>query len=164
LELLRENGIREKINALKQTVCDVAKRANRADEGLDFILVTKTITVDDILEAYEAGVRNFGENKVQEFLEKEKVLPLDISWHFVGRLQTNKVKYLFGDYVRRHGKPPLIHSLDRLELVNEIEKQAAKFGISKVPCLVQINSAGELSKAGFSPDQVSGFVPGAIHV
>jgi pyridoxal phosphate enzyme (YggS family) len=113
--------------------------------------VTKTVSTNGILEAYQAGERDFGENRVQEWQEKKDALPQDIRWHLIGHLQTNKVKYVIGRTV-------LIHSLDRLELADAIEKQAKARGIAEVPCLVQVNMSGEESKFGLDPARVEDFV------
>ena len=96
-------------------------------------------------EAYEAGIRDFGENRVQELLAKKTSLPGDVRWHFQGRLQTNKVKSLWGEIV-------LLHSLDRLELAEEIQKQAQKKN-SDLDALLQVNTSGEETKAGFQPEE-----------
>jgi len=108
--------------------------------------VTKNVAIDRIQKAFEAGIRDFGENRVQELLEKKPHLPSDIRWHFVGHLQTNKVKSLLGEAA-------LIHSLDRISLAEEIERQAEKKNL-KVDALVQVNTSGETTKSGFSPEEV----------
>ena len=100
-----------------------------------------------LLEAYELGVRDFGENKVQELVEKEQQLPNDIRWHMIGHLQRNKVKYV-APFVY------LIHGVDSLKLLKEIDKQGQKVG-RKIRCLLQIHIAEEETKFGFSPDEVS---------
>ncbi|KAA5539368.1 YggS family pyridoxal phosphate-dependent enzyme [Adhaeribacter rhizoryzae] len=109
------------------------------------IAVSKTQPNEAILEAYEAGQKVFGENKVQELVSKQETLPADIEWHLIGHLQTNKVKYI----------APFVHtiqSVDSLKLLQEIEKQAAKHerGIN---CLLQIYIAEEESKFGLSPEE-----------
>lgn len=108
--------------------------------------MTKTVPPDKLREAFGAGVLDFGENRVQELLGKKSELPPEIRWHFVGHLQTNKVKFLLGEVV-------LLHSLDRIELAQEIQKQAEKKKIS-VEALVQVNTTGEASKSGFPPGEV----------
>ncbi|MGL4730992.1 MAG: YggS family pyridoxal phosphate-dependent enzyme [Clostridium sp.] len=104
------------------------------------IAVSKTKPVEDIIEAYDAGCREFGENKVQELVEKYEKLPKDINWHMIGHLQRNKVKYLVN-------KVKLIHSLDSIRLLKEIEKQFSKVNTS-VDVLIQINIGREESKTG----------------
>ncbi len=113
----------------------------------ELIAVSKTKPVELLLEAYELGVRDFGENKVQELVEKEQQLPNDIRWHMIGHLQRNKVKYV-APFVY------LIHGVDSLKLLKEIDKQGQKVG-RKIRCLLQIHIAEEETKFGFSPDEVS---------
>ena len=110
------------------------------------IAVSKTKPVNDILEAYEAGVRDFGENHVQEILEKYDKLPKDIRWHMIGHLQTNKVKDIVD-------KVYLIHSVDSIKLAKEIDKQAKKKDII-VDILLEINIALEESKYGFKVEDL----------
>lgn len=110
--------------------------------------VTKNVPVERIQEAFDAGARDFGENRVQEWLEKKPRLPQEIRWHFVGRLQTNKVKYLLAEE-----PAPFLHSLDRIELAEEIEKQAEKRNV-RLDALIQVNTSGEATKAGFAPEAV----------
>ncbi len=148
-----EGLIAEQIQALKSSIRSILGTAGRPAGSVQFILVSKTVGPERIQEAYQAGVRDFGENRVQEFLEKKDKLPADIRWHFIGRLQTNKVKSLLSCVPL-----PLIHSLDRRDLADELIRQAEKLSIPKVPCLIQINSSGESTKAGFAPEEVLPFV------
>ena len=135
IELLRENL--EEVEARIQAACD---RAGRKREEVTLISVSKTKPVETLKEAYDLGVRVFGENKVQEIREKYEALPKDIEWHMIGHLQTNKVKYII-DKVR------LIHSVDSLKLAETIEKEAAKHGIV-MDILLEVNVAEEESKFG----------------
>ena len=135
---------------LRESVREAALRCGRNPEAIQVVLVTKAVSCERILEAYEAGFREFTENRVQEFEEKRKRLPEDIKWHMIGHLQINKVKDLIG-------KTVLIHSLDRLELASEIQKQAEKKGLAAVDCLIQVNSTGEPTKHGLRPDAVEDF-------
>jgi hypothetical protein len=105
------------------------------------IAVSKTHPVEKILEAYNAGQRLFGENKVQELVAKQAVLPKDIEWHMIGHLQSNKAKQLV-PFVS------LIHSVDSFKLLDEINKQAKKIN-RVVPCLLQVHIANEETKFGF---------------
>jgi len=114
--------------------------------GCNLIVVSKTQPVDMIREAYDAGQRIFGENKVQELVPKYEALPKDIDWHLIGHLQTNKVKYI-APFVH------LIHSVDSLKLLEEINKQAVKAGRT-IACLLQVHIAKEETKFGFSEDEV----------
>ncbi|MDB5243195.1 MAG: YggS family pyridoxal phosphate-dependent enzyme [Spirosoma sp.] len=111
------------------------------------IAVTKTKTVPLLLEAYEAGCRLFGENKVQEMADKQPQLPSDIQWHLIGHLQTNKVKYI-ASFVA------MIHSVDSLKLLQEINKQAARNN-RIIDCLLQIYIADEQTKFGLLPDEAT---------
>ncbi len=108
------------------------------------VAVSKTKPPAQILELYHKGQKVFGENKVQEIVDKFEVLPKDIEWHFIGHLQTNKVKYI-APFVK------LIHAVDSLRLLQEIDKQAAKYQRT-IPCLLQFKIAAEDSKFGLSPD------------
>lgn len=110
------------------------------------IAVSKTKPIEDILEAYEAGQRIFGENQVQELKEKYELLPKDIEWHLIGHLQTNKVKYI-APFVH------LIHGVDSLKLLIEINKQALKNN-RIINCLLQIYIADEETKFGLGFDEV----------
>jgi hypothetical protein len=114
--------------------------------GCKLIAVSKTQPAEKIMEAYNAGQRLFGENKVQEILAKQPVLPADIEWHMIGHLQTNKVKSLI-PFVT------LIHGVDSFRLLEEINKQAGKLGRS-VSCLLQIFIANEETKFGFDETEV----------
>ncbi len=110
------------------------------------ICVSKFHPEASILEAYDAGERNFGESRVQELTAKQPNLPKDIVWHFIGHLQTNKIKYI-ADFVS------LIHGVDSLKVLKEINKQAEKAG-RKVECLLQVHIADEDTKFGFSAEEL----------
>lgn len=114
-------------------------------KDVTLVAISKTKSVDDLLEAYEAGQRHFGENKIQEMTEKWEKLPKDIKWHMVGHVQRNKVKYM-APYVS------LIHAVDSLKLLKEIHKEADKNGHC-IDCLLQIKIAEEDSKYGISADE-----------
>ncbi len=122
--------------------------------------MTKNVGCDRIREAYDAGIRDFGENRMQEFLDKKNRLPEDINWHFIGRLQTNKVKYWLEHLKQRPAMQSLLHSLDRKELADEIEKQAARLEVRSIACLLQVNSSGEKTKGGFDPADINAFMRG----
>jgi len=159
-EVFEERTIAERIRRLKASIQEIAERSKRPADSIRFILVTKKVASDKIREALEAGIQDLGENRVQEFLEKKEELPSEIHWHFVGRLQNNKVKYLI-DYLKMNvSNPILIQSLDRMELAQEIEHQAQRKTILSVPCLIQVKSSGEKTKGGFLPEEVTGFVSG----
>ena len=144
-------SIASSIQDLKRSVRGISAEVGRDPEDVRLVLVTKTVSTERILEAYNAGERDFGENRVQEWLEKKDALPRDIRWYLIGHLQTNKVKYVIDQIA-------LLHSLDRIELADAIEKQAKSKGIAEVPCLIQVNMSGEESKFGLDPAQVEDFV------
>lgn len=114
-------------------------------EEVTLVAVSKTKPESDILEAYNAGQRIFGENKIQEMTEKWENLPKDIKWHMLGHVQRNKVKYM-AEYV------DLIHAVDSLKLLKEIEKQAKKYDRT-IECLLQIKIAEEDTKYGIDVDE-----------
>ena len=129
---------------------DIAKNLQqvRAElpQGVRLVAVSKFHPAEAILEAYRAGQRLFGESKAQELQAKHEALPRDIEWHFIGHLQTNKVKYIV-PYVA------LIHSIDSPHLLAEVDRQAAKAGRATVDCLLQVHIAAEETKFGFTPDE-----------
>jgi len=114
-------------------------------KGTRLVAVSKYHPAETILEAYQAGQRIFGESHVQELQAKHAILPQDIEWHFIGHLQTNKVKYI-APYVS------LIHSIDSPKLLAEVNKQALKCG-RQIPCLLQLHVAQEETKFGFTPQE-----------
>lgn len=127
--------IRDNLNAINANLPDT----------VELIAVSKTKPIADVKEAYNSGHRHFGENKVQELINKAQVLPEDISWHLIGHLQTNKVKHIVS-FIH------LIHSVDSFKLLKEINKQAAKHN-RVVNCLLQFHIAEESSKYGLElPD------------
>ena len=142
--------IQEKIREVLEKVEKAALRSGRKPSEVTLVLVTKNVPPLRIREAFEAGAREFGENRLQELLQKKPELDPAIRWHFVGRLQTNKVKSLVGEV-------GLLHSLDRLELLEEIQKQAEKKDL-KMDSLIQINTTGEATKAGFAPEKTEAAV------
>jgi pyridoxal phosphate enzyme (YggS family) len=115
-------------------------------EKVTLVAVSKTKPVSDLMEAYEAGQRIFGENKIQEMTEKWEAMPKDIQWHMIGHVQTNKVKYM-APYVN------LIHGVDSLKLLQEINKQAQK-NSRIIDCLLQIYIAEEESKFGLDEKEL----------
>ena len=112
-----------------------------SDYDAKLIAVSKTRTIEEILEAYNVGIRDFGENHVQELVKKRELLPKDIRWHMIGHLQTNKVKDLLKDSVY------LIHSVDSIKLAKEINKRSS----IKQDILLEVNIGEEESKYGFKP-------------
>ena len=116
-------------------------------EGVRLVAVSKYHPVEKLMVAYEAGQRVFGESHAQEVTAKSKMLPEDIEWHFIGHLQTNKVKYI-APFIS------LIHSVDSLKLLKEIDRQAAKNG-RIINCLLQIHIADEETKFGLDETELS---------
>lgn len=127
--------IQEQIRIIKEGLPD----------NVRLVAVSKFHPIEALQEAYEGGQRIFGESKVQEMTQKYEALPKDIEWHFIGHLQTNKIKYM-APYVS------LIHGVDSYKLLKEINKQAAKAG-RIIPCLLQIHIAQEETKFGFSIEE-----------
>lgn len=119
---------------------------NEIPETVKLAAISKTMTVEDIMQAYNAGQRLFGENKVQELIPKHLQLPKDIEWHLVGHLQSNKVKYI-ASFVH------LIHSIDSLSLLREIDKQASKYN-RVIRGLLQVHIAQEDTKFGLSEKEL----------
>ncbi len=124
----------------------VSLREQIAPFDCQLVAVSKTKPVPVLLEAYTAGVRDFGENKVQEMTEKYEQMPKDVKWHMIGHLQSNKIKYI-APFVH------LIHSVDSLKLFKEINKQAAKVN-RQINCLLQMHIAEEESKFGLSEEEL----------
>ncbi len=118
---------------------------NHIPENVKLVAVSKTKPNETIMEAYDAGQRIFGENKVQDLIKKQPELPDDIQWHYIGHLQTNKVKY-FAPFIS------MIEAVDSLKLLKEINKQAKKSN-RKINCLLQFHIATEKSKFGLDVDE-----------
>ena len=137
--------VKENLAQVEANIQAACQRAGRSRDEVTLIAVTKTKPVDMLQEAYDFGSRNFGENKVQEIMDKYDKLPEDIKWHMIGHLQRNKVKYIVD-------KVCLIHSVDSYRLAEEINIQAKKRGIV-VPVLVEVNIADEQSKFGVRPEE-----------
>lgn len=147
-------GIVENLKGVKERIERAALRAGRDAREIRLVAVTKGVAPERIVEAARSGIDTFGENYAQELREKsdivEKVLGRRIKWHFIGRLQRNKVKYILD-------RVDLIHSLDRLPVAEEIEKRAERLG-TIVPVLIEVNIAGEEAKGGIMPEHLEGFL------
>lgn len=137
--------VSENLKQVEAIITDTCKRAGRAPEDVTLIAVSKTKPISLIREAYDMGIRDFGENKVQELMDKMEALPSDIRWHMIGHLQRNKVRYIVG-------KVALIHSVDSLRLAEEISREALKKGVT-VNILIEVNVAGEESKFGTAGEE-----------
>lgn len=131
---------------IAQNIKHVREQIKKANKDTRLIAVSKTKPVSMLKEAYDAGVRDFGENKVQEILDKYDKLPSDIRWHMIGHLQTNKVKYIAD-------KVYMIHSVDSVKLAVEISRRAIQAG-RVIPILIEINIGNEDSKFGIKPDEL----------
>ncbi len=142
--------VTENLREVERRVSEACARAGRSRDEVTLIAVSKTKPVEMLQEAYEAGARAFGENKVQELCEKYDQLPVDIDWHLIGHLQRNKVKYIVG-------KAALIHSVDSLRLAQEISREAEKKGV-EVNILIEVNVAEEESKFGVSVEETESLV------
>ncbi len=138
--------IKENLASVEERILAACGRAGRSRSDVTLVAVSKTNPVERIREAYDAGVRDFGENKVKEMLGKEPQLPEDIRWHLIGHLQTNKVKSVLG-------KTVLIHSIDSLKLLDTIDFESRKKGMVSEG-LLEVNVAGEESKFGFLPEEL----------
>lgn len=128
---------------------EIRKIHSELPEGVELVAVSKFHPAESVREAYAAGQRIFGESRVQELLEKIPQLPSDIRWHFIGHLQTNKVKQLIG-------KTSLIESVDSEKLLNLIDKESEKAGVV-THVLLEVHVAREETKTGFSPEEILDF-------
>ncbi|NLI12872.1 YggS family pyridoxal phosphate-dependent enzyme [Pelotomaculum propionicicum] len=143
-------SVLENLSSVRERIRAAALRSGRRDEGIRLVAVSKNMGVDLIKEALGCGVSCFGENKAQEFLKKYPQLPPELEWHFIGHLQTNKVRKVLSAV-------SLIHSLDRWSLAEEIHRVASETN-KKAQALVQVNVAGEESKYGIAPAEAEDFV------
>ena len=139
--------VKENLITVQNKVNDACERAGRKTDEVTLIAVSKTKPVPMLLEAYNAGAREFGENKVQEIMDKYDKLPQDINWHLIGHLQRNKVKYIID-------KVKMIHSVDSMRLAEEISKEAVKKSVH-MDILLEVNVAGEESKFGFTCEEAA---------
>ena len=142
--------LQEQLVNVQKEIEKACERGNRNREDVTLIAVSKTKPISTLKEAYDLGVRVFGENKVQELVDKYEALPKDIHWHMIGHLQRNKVKYIID-------KVDCIHSVESVRLAETIEKEAAKHD-RIIDVLVEVNVAGEDSKFGLAPSEVPAFI------
>lgn len=143
-------SIEDNLKQIYQRIGKAAEGAGRRPQDIKLLAVSKTKHAEAVMEAYQAGQRVFAENRVQEWLEKAPALAKDCEWHLIGRLQTNKVKYLDDSIA-------LIHSLDRLSLLKTLEEQGARRAIIW-PVLVEVNTARDPDKAGLMREEVEDFL------
>ena len=148
--------LKENLYQVQENMKEACRRSGRAESDVTLIAVSKTKPLPMLEEVYSLGIRDFGENKVQELVDKAEQLPDDIRWHMIGHLQRNKVKYIVD-------KVYMIHSVDSLRLAEEISKEAVKRGII-VNILIEVNVAGEESKFGVTPEDSPGLVEEISHL
>ncbi len=142
--------ITENLALVEERIAAACARAGRERSEVQLIAVSKTKPAEMLREAYEAGVRDFGENKPQEIRDKHPLLPEDIRWHMIGHLQRNKIKYIID-------RVCMIHSVDSLRLAQAIDEEAGKRGLV-MPVLAEVNMAKEASKGGIMPEEAEEFI------
>ena len=154
-------SLKENIESVQRRIRDAAVRSGRNPSDIMLLGVTKMVEPDVMRNAYDLGICNFGENRVQEFIRKADIINRECDWHIIGRLQTNKIRYL-------DNRIKLIHSLDRFELAQALQDRGLRLGrIWNV--LVEVNISGEETKTGLNPENVKDFVNevakmGNIHI
>ncbi len=136
-------------NRILRNIDAAAKRSGRDPREVQLIAVTKYVGLTEIKEAVKLGLKDFGENRVQEAAQKVEKFP-DLNWHFIGHLQSNKAKDVLPCY-------SMIHSLDRLSLAEALQRCGDRFDL-KADVLVQVNTSGEKSKFGLAPEELPGFL------
>ncbi|MFP7252755.1 YggS family pyridoxal phosphate-dependent enzyme [Terribacillus goriensis] len=141
------NTVQENLKRIKDDISSAAAKTGRNSEDITLLAVTKYVTIERTEEAVDAGIVDLGENRIEGFLEKQAIIGEKAVWHFIGSLQTRKVKDVINqvDY---------LHALDRLSLAKEIQKRATK----KIKCFVQVNVSGEATKSGVSPEETLSFI------
>ena len=142
--------IKENLEEVEARITRACERSGRGRSEVTLISVSKTKPAEMLQEAYDAGSRDFGENKPQEIREKYPQLPTDIRWHMIGHLQRNKIKYIID-------KVCMIHSVDSIRLAEAIDEEAKKHGIV-MPVLIEVNVAEEESKFGVHLDEVESLI------
>ena len=142
--------VAENLEQVRKNIELACKEAGRDPKEVTLISVSKTKPVSMLQEAYDAGSRDFGENKVQEIMDKVPQLPSDIRWHMIGHLQRNKIKYIID-------KVCMIHSIESVRLAEAVSEEAAKRG-RVIPVLVEVNMAGEETKFGIRPEETEDFI------
>jgi pyridoxal phosphate enzyme (YggS family) len=132
------------LKALLEKIDEAARLAGRPSDEIKLVAVTKGRSLEEIQEAYSCGLRDFGENRVDEALQKREQLPSDIRWHFIGKLQKNKVNKVIGKFA-------LIHSIDSVELAEKISRTSIQQGL-KTAVLLEVNTSREATKSGLSSE------------
>ncbi len=142
--------VKTKIENVLERISNSAASSGRKADDVSLVAVTKYVDSELMLEAAEFGIKDFGENRVQELTRKKPLMPVDIDWHMIGRLQKNKVKYLIGNI-------KLLHSLCEIEVAKEIERLASRED-AVIDCLIQLNIAKEDSKSGVYEEDLDAFI------
>lgn len=145
--MLSVNEMRSNIDNIESRICAACERSGRDRSEITLIAVSKLNPAEAILQAGDCGLSVFGENKVQELCGKLEVIDRPLSWHLIGHLQTNKVKYVIG-------RVEMIHSVDSLKLAEVIDRESAKKGVV-TDILIEVNIGGEESKFGVTPDETT---------
>jgi pyridoxal phosphate enzyme (YggS family) len=148
--------LKANLDHVRKLVDEACERSGRDASEVTIVAVSKTKPEEAIMELYEAGHRDFGENYIQELRKKHDDLPKDIRWHMIGHLQRNKVKYI-AEYIH------LIHSVDSYALAETIDKEAAKHN-RIIPILIEVNVGGEESKFGVTPEETTALVEQISHL
>lgn len=146
------SAVAQRYGAVLRQIVDAADVAGRDPSEVTLVAVTKTVGVTEVTQAISAGMSHFGENRAQEFVAKQALFP-EADWHFIGTLQTNKVKHVVG-------RASLIHSIDSLHLLEAVDKRAAEAGVRQ-PVLLEVNVSGESGKHGMSYEEAEDAVRGA---
>lgn len=149
-KMVDEKTILSNLYNLRENIQKIASKTNRSFEDIKVVIASKNIEVDKVKLVLERGFNNLGENKVQEFTKKYDIIVNNVNWHFIGRVQSNKVKYLID-------KVSLIHSLDRLSLAKELNRQAENKNIV-VEALIQLNLTKEETKTGVYEENLDKFI------
>ncbi|MFC7363708.1 MULTISPECIES: YggS family pyridoxal phosphate-dependent enzyme [Bhargavaea] len=139
--------VAERLNDIQQQITDACRRAARNPEEVTIVAVTKSVGPERAREVIDSGIRHLGENRLEGLDQKQPEIGPDARWHFIGSLQSRKVREVIG-------RIDFLHSLDRGSLAKEIQKRAER----PVDCFVQVNVSGETSKSGLGPDEVGDFV------
>lgn len=141
-------SVSDNLYEIQQRIDNACTRSGRQSDEITIIAVTKYVSSERAQEAIASGIQHVGENRVEDYKEKYDLIGGQVKWHFIGTLQSKKVKKMIDDF-------DFIHSLDRLSLAKEIDKRAEN---KKISCFVQVNVSGETSKAGLPPDDVVPFI------
>ena len=140
------SALEENLAAIQSRIANAAEKSGRRPEQISLVAVSKTYPAEAILEVFEAGQRAFGESRVQEALPKLETLPPEFEWHFIGHLQTNKIRKVIGRFA-------LFHGVDNQNLALQMNRIAGELGVT-ANVLLEVNVSGEESKFGFDPESL----------